>query len=98
MCSARSAGAGAAIARDIVEAHLKACVYAGINISGINAEVMPSQWEFQVLGLCHALCHSLVHGPSPCAASFYDVECMRWPPGGLARAQVFIMASRCGCS
>jgi glutamine synthetase len=23
-------------------------LYAGVNISGINAEVMPSQWEFQV--------------------------------------------------
>jgi hypothetical protein len=23
-------------------------MYAGINISGINAEVMPSQWEYQV--------------------------------------------------
>ncbi len=45
---ASSAGAGAAIGRDIVEAHLKSCVYAGIQISGINAEVMPSQWEFQV--------------------------------------------------
>jgi len=43
-----SAGAGAAIARDIVEAHLKACLYAGVKISGVNAEVMPAQWEFQV--------------------------------------------------
>ncbi|KKY21587.1 putative glutamine synthetase [Phaeomoniella chlamydospora] len=34
--------------RDIVEAHYKACLYAGINISGINAEVMPAQWEYQV--------------------------------------------------
>jgi len=34
--------------RDIVEAHYKACMYAGINISGINAEVMPAQWEYQV--------------------------------------------------
>lgn len=39
-----SAGAGAAIGRDIVEAHYKACLFAGINISGINAEVMPAQW------------------------------------------------------
>jgi glutamine synthetase len=23
--------------------------YAGIQVSGINAEVMPSQWEFQVI-------------------------------------------------
>ncbi|GAB4820838.1 hypothetical protein N2152v2_007884 [Parachlorella kessleri] len=43
-----SAGAGCAIGRDLVEAHLKACMYAGINISGVNAEVMPSQWEYQV--------------------------------------------------
>jgi len=26
----------------------RACLYAGVEISGINAEVMPSQWEFQV--------------------------------------------------
>jgi len=43
-----SAGAGAAIGRDIIEAHYKACLYAGINISGVNAEVMPAQWEYQV--------------------------------------------------
>ena len=34
--------------RDIVDSHYKACLYAGINISGTNAEVMPAQWEFQV--------------------------------------------------
>ncbi len=34
--------------RDVVEAHLDACVEAGLGISGINAEVMPGQWEFQV--------------------------------------------------
>ena len=45
-----SAGAGAAVGREIVEAHLKACYYAGINLSGVNAEVMPAQWEFQVGG------------------------------------------------
>ncbi len=43
-----SAGPGAAIGRDIVEAHMKACYYAGIKMSGVNAEVMPAQWEFQV--------------------------------------------------
>jgi len=40
--------------RDIVEAHYKACLYAGINISGINAEVMPAQWEYQV-GPCEGI-------------------------------------------
>jgi glutamine synthetase len=41
-------GADKAWGRDIVNAHYKACLYAGINISGINGEVMPGQWEFQV--------------------------------------------------
>ncbi|RYR07998.1 hypothetical protein Ahy_B05g075516 isoform B [Arachis hypogaea] len=41
-------GADKAYGRDIVDAHYKACIYAGINISGINGEVMPGQWEFQV--------------------------------------------------
>ncbi|KAJ5082761.1 Glutamine synthetase beta-Grasp [Penicillium argentinense] len=41
-------GTGKVYCRDIVEAHYRACLYAGINISGINAEVMPSQWEYQV--------------------------------------------------
>lgn len=43
-----SAGSGCAIGRDLIEAHLKSCMYAGIAISGVNAEVMPSQWEYQV--------------------------------------------------
>jgi glutamine synthetase len=34
--------------RPIVEAHLNAALDAGLGISGINAEVMPGQWEFQV--------------------------------------------------
>ena len=34
--------------RDLVEAHLEACLRAGLAIAGINAEVMPGQWEFQV--------------------------------------------------
>lgn len=34
--------------RDVVDAHLKACLFAGIKVSGINAEVAPGQWEFQV--------------------------------------------------
>ncbi len=47
-------GAGKVFARDVIEAHYKACLYAGIEISGINAEVMPSQWEFQV-GPCEGI-------------------------------------------
>ena len=36
------------IQRKIVEEHLNACIYAGLDISGINAEVAPNQWEFQI--------------------------------------------------
>jgi glutamine synthetase len=42
------AGADSAFGRLIVDAHYRACLYAGIQISGINAEVMPGQWEYQV--------------------------------------------------
>ena len=41
-------GANKVYGRDVVEAHYRACLYAGINISGTNAEVMPAQWEYQV--------------------------------------------------
>lgn len=47
-------GAGRVVARDLIEAHYRACLYAGVRISGINAEVMPSQWEFQV-GPCEGI-------------------------------------------
>jgi len=41
-------GADEVFGRDVVEAHLDNCLKAGLHISGINAEVMPGQWEFQV--------------------------------------------------
>jgi glutamine synthetase len=41
-------GADDIYGRPLVEAHLEACLQAGLSISGINAEVMPGQWEFQV--------------------------------------------------
>lgn len=41
-------GADEIFGREVVEAHLQACLDAGIMIAGINAEVMPGQWEFQV--------------------------------------------------
>lgn len=47
-------GADKVYARDVVDAHYRACLYAGINVSGTNAEVMPSQWEFQV-GPCEGI-------------------------------------------
>ncbi len=34
--------------RTVAEAHLDACLTAGLKISGINAEVGPTQWEYQI--------------------------------------------------
>ena len=36
--------------RNIVEHHLDVCLSAGLNLTGINAEVALGQWEFQVMG------------------------------------------------
>ncbi|XP_028403753.1 glutamine synthetase-like [Dendronephthya gigantea] len=47
-------GTGKVLGRDLVEAHYRACLYAGIRIAGSNAEVMPSQWEYQV-GPCEGI-------------------------------------------
>jgi len=41
-------GADEVKGRGLVEAHMFNCTTAGIRVSGINAEVMPGQWEFQV--------------------------------------------------
>jgi glutamine synthetase len=41
-------GADEVFGREVVEDHMDACMEAGIHISGINAEVMPGQWEFQI--------------------------------------------------
>jgi len=49
-----SVGSNNAFGRQIVESHLEACLQAGVKISGINAEVAPGQWEFQV-GPCEGI-------------------------------------------
>ena len=36
-------GAEKVYGRDVVEAHYRACLYAGVKIAGCNAEVMPGQ-------------------------------------------------------
>ncbi len=41
-------GADEIFGRAVVNDHLQACIDAGLHISGINAEVMPGQWEFQI--------------------------------------------------
>lgn len=41
-------GPESAYGRALAEAHMDACIKCGLMISGINAEVMPGQWEFQI--------------------------------------------------
>jgi glutamine synthetase len=41
-------GADEVFGRPIVEKHADACIAAGLKFAGINAEVMPGQWEFQI--------------------------------------------------
>lgn len=47
-------GSDRVFGRHILEAHYRACMYAGIKISGSNVESMPSQFEYQV-GLCEGI-------------------------------------------
>ncbi len=46
-----SVGTDNAAGREVVEAHLDTCLEAGLAITGINAEVMKGQWEYQLLGV-----------------------------------------------
>jgi len=41
-------GGDRAFGREIALDHLELCLKAGLKIGGINAEVMPGQWEFQI--------------------------------------------------
>jgi glutamine synthetase len=43
-----SVGARNAYGRELIEEHLDICLEAGLNVEGINAEVAPGQWEFQI--------------------------------------------------
>ncbi|HEY6505155.1 MAG TPA: glutamine synthetase beta-grasp domain-containing protein [Chitinophagaceae bacterium] len=43
-----SVGAANSYGRNIIEEHLDACLEAGLNVEGINAEVATGQWEFQI--------------------------------------------------
>lgn len=41
-----SVGANICFGRSILDAHYKACLYAGVKIAGTNVETMPGQLEF----------------------------------------------------
>ena len=45
-----SVGINNCVGRDVVEDHLDTCLEAGLAVTGINAEVMKGQWEYQLFG------------------------------------------------
>jgi len=47
-------GVGKIKFRAMAEEHYRHCLYAGLDISGVNVEVAPSQWEFQI-GPCKGI-------------------------------------------
>lgn len=47
-------GSGYIYGRQIAEDHMRACLHAGLNMAGLNAEVFPGQWEYQV-GVCKGI-------------------------------------------
>merc|ERR1719199_1873963 len=48
------AGYNVAIGRPVADEHYRKCMEAGVKIAGINAEVMPGQWEYQI-GPCRGV-------------------------------------------
>jgi glutamine synthetase len=51
-----SVGTANALGRDMIDEHLHLCLEAGLNVEGINAEVMMGQWEFQIFAKGAADC------------------------------------------
>lgn len=45
-----SVGVNNCVGRDLVEEALDICLEAGLSVTGINAEVMKGQWEYQLFG------------------------------------------------
>jgi glutamine synthetase len=87
-----SVGGDRTFGREISDEHLKCCIQAGIHICGTNAEVMPSQWEFQI-GTCDMLTVSddlhvarfLLHKITEkynCCVSFYPKLFGNWNGSG----------------
>jgi glutamine synthetase len=87
-----SVGGDRCFGRKIADQHLQACIYAGIEICGTNAEVTASQWEFQVgpltalqvsdqLWMARYILHRITeeHG---CCATFHPKPMRTWNGSG----------------
>jgi len=87
-----SVGGDRCFGRKIADQHLQACIYAGIEICGTNAEVTASQWEFQIgpltalqvsdqLWMARYILHRITeeHG---CCATFHPKPMPTWNGSG----------------
>ena len=54
-------GADRVYGRAIVEAHYRACMYAGVKIAGTNAEVMPGQVRVLMSNSCLFSGYKVMH-------------------------------------
>ena len=60
-------GADEVFGRPIVEAHMDACLNAGLGISGINGEVMPAQWSSRSAHCLLPSCATSFGSPAGCS-------------------------------
>jgi len=64
-----------ALGRHIIEEAFYNLIYANLNITGLNAEVAPSQWEFQVCSIGIDAADSLILTRYICNRSFERFNC-----------------------
>ena len=87
-----SVGGDRCFGRKIADQHLQACIYAGIEICGTNAEVTASQWEFQVgpltalqvsdqLWMARYILHRITEEHA-CCATFHPKPMPTWNGSG----------------
>jgi glutamine synthetase len=65
-----------ALGRNIIEDAFKNLLYAELNITGLNAEVAPSQWEFQVCSTGIDAADSLILTRYICDRTFEQYNCI----------------------
>ena len=70
-----SVGTQNAFGRELVDEHLHLCLAAGLNVEGINSEVMMGQWEFQIFAKGAA---------APATRSGWGAICWSAPPKNMA--------------
>ena len=71
-----SIGFNNALGRNMIEEAFKNILYSEINVTGLNAEVAPSQWEFQVCSIGIDAADSLILLRYICNRTFEKYNCV----------------------